>query len=144
MQTGAEDDRGVRIGLSFNPRFLLLAVLLFATEVMIATRMSHVGWVRAYLGDVLVVVLLYAAARSVLRINDHLLLALVFAFACAIEIAQAFSLAERLGFVRGDLMYTVIGNTFSWGDIACYAVGCGVVAGLVLLWHAHARSRKFA
>lgn len=114
--------------------FVLLTLLVFALEVIIATRVSHVSWVRAYLGDVLVVVLVYAAVRSVLRINDYLLLVAVFVFACGIEFAQYFNVAERLGFVRGDVMYTVIGNTFSWGDVACYALGCIATAVVVKLF----------
>lgn len=117
--------------LGFSWPHAMLAVVVFVMEVIIATQLPHVSWIRAYLGDVLVVVLIYAAARSVLRVNDHLLLLAVFVFACCIEFAQYFRLAERLGFVRGDVMYTVIGNTFSWGDIACYAVGCMATALLV-------------
>jgi len=112
---------------------LVLALLVFAVEVIIATRLPHVSWIRAYLGDVLVVVLLYAMIRSVLRINDYLVLLMVFVFACGIEFAQYFHVAERLGYVRGDVMYTIIGNTFSWGDIICYAAGCAITGLIVLL-----------
>ena len=129
MQTGVECGGSAPV-FAFNGRYLLLALLVFAVELIIAMGLSHVAWVRAYLGDVLVVVLLYAMVRSVLRINDYLVLLMVFVFACLVELAQYFGMAERLGFVRGDVMYTVIGNTFSWGDIACYAVGCVLVAGV--------------
>ena len=112
---------------------LLLTMLVFAMEVLIATRLPHVSWVRAYIGDVLVVILLYAMIRSVLRINDYLVLLMVFMFACGIEFAQYFHVAERLGYVRGDVMYTIIGNTFSWGDIVCYAVGCAATGLIVLV-----------
>ncbi len=112
---------------------LVLALLVFAVEVIIATRLPHVSWIRAYLGDVLVVVLLYAMIRSVLRIHDYLVLLMVFVFACGIEFAQYFHVAERLGYVRGDMMYTIIGNTFSWGDIICYAAGCAITGLIVLL-----------
>ena len=112
---------------------LLLTMLAFAMEVFIATRLPHVSWVRAYLGDVLVVILLYAMIRSVLRINDYRVLLMVFVFACGIEFAQYFHVAERLGYVRGDVMYTIIGNTFSWGDIVCYAVGCAATGLIVLV-----------
>lgn len=112
---------------------LLLAALVFMMEVFIATRLPHVSWVRAYLGDVLVVVLLYAMIRSVLRINDYLVLLMVFVFACGIEFSQYLHIAERLGYVRGDVMYTIIGNTFSWGDIVCYAIGCAATGLVVLL-----------
>lgn len=120
------------LAFGFSRVHALLAVMVFAVEVVIATQLSHVSWIPAYLGDVLVVVLIYAAVRSVLRVNDYALLLAVFVFACSIEVMQHFHMAERLGFVRGDVMYTVIGNTFSWGDIACYAVGCATTALLVL------------
>lgn len=129
MQTGVECGGSAPV-FAFNGRYLLLALLVFAVELIIAMGLSHVAWVRAYLGDVLVVVLLYTAARSVLCISDRVLLWAVFLFACLVELAQYFGMAERLGFVRGDVMYTVIGNTFSWGDIACYAGGCVLVAGV--------------
>ena len=118
---------------AFSPRHMLLAIALFLLEVVIATHLSQVTWIRAYLGDVLVVVLLYAAIRSVVRVDDHALLLGVFGLACAMEVAQYFVLAERLGYVRGDVMYTLIGNTFSWADIACYAIGCAAVAGVLAL-----------
>ena len=117
---------------------LLLAMLVFSMEVIIATRLPHVSWVRAYLGDVLVVILLYAMVRSVLRINDYLVLLMVLVFACGIEFAQYYHVAERLGYLRGDVMYTIIGNTFSWGDIVCYAVGCmatGLIVALSRVFH---------
>jgi hypothetical protein len=123
-------ERTPRIG--FSAWHALLALAAFVLEVLIATRVPHASWIRGYFGDVLVVVLLYAAVRSVLRVNDFALLLAVFVFACGIEFAQYFGVAERLGFVRDDVMYTVIGNTFSWGDVACYALGCGLTA-LVLV-----------
>ncbi|KRG41995.1 hypothetical protein ARC78_09945 [Stenotrophomonas pictorum JCM 9942] len=119
---------------AFSPWHMLLAIALFLLEVVIATQLSQVTWIRAYLGDVLVVVLLYAAIRSVVRVDDHALLLGVFGLACAMEVAQYFALAERLGYVRGDVMHTLIGNTFSWADIACYAIGCAVVAGGLALF----------
>ncbi|MGV8960468.1 MAG: DUF2809 domain-containing protein [Stenotrophomonas sp.] len=125
--------RALRGAFGFSPKHLLLACAVFVVEVVIATQVAHVSWIRAYLGDVLVVVLLYAAIASVVRVNDRALVLGVFVFACAIEVAQYFGLAERLGYVRGDVMHTVIGNTFSWGDIVCYAAGCALVAGVLAL-----------
>lgn len=126
----ARAGRGV---FALSPRHLLLAIAIFLAEVLIATQLSHVAWIRAYLGDVLVVVLLYAAIRAMLRLNDHAVLLGVFVLACAMEVAQYVHLAERLGYARGDVMYTLIGNTFSWADIGCYAAGCVVVAGVLAL-----------
>ena len=67
---------------------------------------------------------------------------MVFVFACGMEFAQYFHVAERLGYVRGDVMYTIIGNTFSWGDIVCYAVGCAATGLIVLLSRAFGRIHR--
>ena len=45
--------------LTFQPRFAGLAVLLLAVEVAIA-RYVHSGLIRSFIGDILVVVLVYA------------------------------------------------------------------------------------
>jgi len=71
------------------------------------------------------------------RGSAHAVLLAVFACACLSEGAQVFSVADRLGFARGGLMHTVIGNTFSWGDIGCHAVGCVLAAALRSPEYAH-------
>ena len=47
----------------------------------------------------------------------------VFLFACFIEVMQYFQLVETLG-ITNRVARVVLGSTFDWADIACYAVGC--------------------
>lgn len=110
--------------IKFSLGYLLLTILLFCTEVLIATVFKNNFFVRAYLGDVIVVILLYTLVRSFLKINSIKLISGIFLFSCLIEFAQYFNIAEKLGFKPGSVMYIVIGNSFSWIDILCYAVGC--------------------
>lgn len=110
--------------IKFSLEYFLLTILLFCTEVLIATVFKNNFFVRAYLGDVIVVILLYTFVRSFLKINSIMLISGIFLFSCLIEFAQYFTIAEKLGFKPGSLMYIVIGNSFSWIDILCYAVGC--------------------
>ncbi len=113
------------IKIKFNITYFLLTLLLFIAEVFIATKLKDIFFVRAYLGDVIVVMLLYTFIKSVFIIhNNNRLIAGIFIFSCLIEFAQYFNIAERLGFQRGSLMYIVIGNSFSWVDILCYLAGC--------------------
>lgn len=111
----------------FNLKYFLLTILLFLVEVLIATVLKDQFFIRAYLGDVIVVMLLYTFVRSFLIINDAKLIFGIFVFSCLIEFAQFFNIAEKLGFQPGSLMYIVIGNSFSWVDILCYAAGCLLV-----------------
>jgi hypothetical protein len=111
-------------------RYALVALLLFATEVLIATRFAHVPLVRGSLGDVLVVMLLYCLVLSLRDVRRLRLAAAVFLFACAIELAQHFEVAPLLGLRHGSVASIVLGSTFQWTDILCYFIGC--VAALVL------------
>ncbi|KMQ66554.1 hypothetical protein ACM46_03225 [Chryseobacterium angstadtii] len=110
--------------LKFNLKYFLLTIFIFLIEVLIATKLEDIFFVRAYLGDVIVVMLLYTFVRSFVTMNNEKLILGIFAFSCLVELAQYFNIAEKLGFRPGSLMYIVIGNSFSWIDILCYAAGC--------------------
>lgn len=113
------------IKFKFNLKYFLLSFVLFITEILIATLLKHIFFVRAYLGDVIVVMLLYTLVKSFFIIKyDRKIIAGIFIFSCLIEWAQYFNIADKLGFPRGSIMYIVVGNSFSWVDIACYAIGC--------------------
>ncbi|MBL7880703.1 MAG: DUF2809 domain-containing protein [Chryseobacterium gambrini] len=111
--------------VTFNYTYFLATVFIFLTEVLIATKLKDIFFVRAYLGDVIVVMLIYTFIKTFFRIEDNKKLILgILIFSFLIEVAQYFNIAEKLGFRKGSLMYIVIGNSFSWIDILCYFVGC--------------------
>ena len=111
----------------FSLKYFVLTILIFLVEVLIATKLKNIFFVRAYLGDVIVVILLYTFVKSFFIINNQKLILGILAFSCLIEFAQYFNIAEKLGFRPGSLMYIVIGNSFSWIDILCYAAGCFIL-----------------
>lgn len=116
--------------LKFNITYFFLTVIIFFVEVLIATKLKDIFFVRAYLGDVIVVILLYTFVKSFLIVNDQKLILGILIFSCLIEWGQYFNIAEKSGFRKGSLMYIIIGNSFSWIDILCYAAGCF----LLYLW----------
>lgn len=105
-------------------RWGCLAAALFALEVLIATVGSQVPFVRADLGDFLVVVLVYALVKAVRPVRATTLGLGVFVFATAVECSQALGLAQRKGFARGSLGSLILGTTFQASDLAMYAGGC--------------------
>ncbi|WP_317196392.1 DUF2809 domain-containing protein [Chryseobacterium sp. RR2-3-20] len=113
------ENEGLDFKLKFSIPFFVLTILLFLVEVLIATKLRDVFFVRAYLGDVIVVILLYTFVRTFLQIDREKLIVGIFIFSCLVEFAQYFNIAEKLGFQPGSLMYIVIGNSFSWIDILC-------------------------
>lgn len=110
--------------LQFSLKYFLISIFIFLIEVLIATKLKDIFFVRAYLGDVIVVMLLYTLVKSFFKSNNEKLILGILIFSCLLEFAQYFNIAEKLGFRKGSLMYIVIGNSFSWIDILCYAAGC--------------------
>ena len=109
----------------FSLKYFLLSLLIFIIEVVIATILKDWYFVRAFVGDILVVVLVYTLINSFFEYrNKNKLLFFVFVFAVFVEMLQYFKLAEKLGFQKGSPAYIIIGNYFSWEDILCYAIGC--------------------
>ena len=69
-------------------------------------------WLRAYFGDVLVVILIYTFMLTFLEIKNKMLLNIgVFLFACAIEFAQYFHFADWFGLKDNTIAMIVLGNS---------------------------------
>ena len=107
--------------------FLAAAGVILLTEIYIAICVKG-GFVRHYLGDVLAVILLYALARAAFGVPPLNLPLKIFAFAAALELAQYFGAVQILG-VENKILKVIIGGTFDFADLPCYAVSC-VLAGI--------------
>ena len=105
----------------FHLGYFLIAILLFLIEIVIAKYVM--GWVRSYLGDVFVIMLLYSVIMTLTKLNKTLAVLTTLGLAFAIECSQYFKLAELLGFEKGSVAYIVLGNTFSVEDLVCYIAG---------------------
>ena len=68
--------------------YLLIFLFLLGVEIAIATYLKT-GFIRAYLGDLLVVILLYCLLMSILKPSVKTGLILTLAIAFAIELLQA-------------------------------------------------------
>lgn len=106
--------------------YLLLTLLLFITEIIIALYV-HDAFIRPYMGDVLVVILLYCLLKIFLNISTLKAAVVVLLFAFAVEGLQYMHLAERLGLQQYPLAMVVMGNSFSLIDLLAYVVGIGIV-----------------
>jgi len=109
-----------------NKTYLALTILLFAIEVMIALFV-HDNFIRPYVGDVLVVILMYCFVKSFLDVPTFALAGGVLLFAFAIEGLQYLKIVNVLGLENSNLARTVLGTSFAWLDMLAYVVGTGVV-----------------
>lgn len=110
-----------------NKRILYLLIFcgLLAIEVVIALFVND-SFVRPYVGDVLVTLLLCCLCRVIVPSKIRLLPIYVFVFAACVEIGQYFDLVALLGLADNRILSVALGRTFSWADLVCYAVGCVV------------------
>ena len=106
--------------------FAAAAVILLAVEIVIGLYV-HDSFVRPYLGDTLVVMLIWCVLRIIFPTGKPWLSAAVFLFAVLVETTQIFPLCELLG-VDNRLLRTLMGTSFAWGDIVAYLAGCLVTA----------------
>ena len=113
--------------MKFNLKYFLIAVAIFLVEILIATKLKDIFFIRAYLGDVLVVMLMYYFIKAFFDLEARKLIVGIFIFSCLIEFLQYFHFGELLGFKDNRIVMIVLGNSFSWIDILCYLAGCVVL-----------------
>ena len=112
--------------LRFNRIYFLLAFLLFFIELYIALYV-HDAFVRPYVGDLLVVILIYCLVRSFLNTKAPKTIWCVLVFAYLIELSQYLGLIKYLGLGHSRLANLVLGNSFEWIDIVAYTLGALLV-----------------
>ncbi|MCM0147194.1 DUF2809 domain-containing protein [Photobacterium galatheae] len=100
-------------------------MLLLVVLVLIALFVRD-SFVRPFLGDVLVVVWLYACVTSVIRCQPWVASLSVLAFAYAVELAQYIQVLHWLGWENHTALRIILGATFDWLDILAYTIGCGL------------------
>lgn len=103
--------------------YALLFVALFLIEVIIALFV-HDNFIRSYIGDLLVTVLLCAFLRIFIPEKIKALPIFVFIFSVLVEFAQYIDIVKLLGLENSNFLSVLIGRSFSVIDIICYGLGC--------------------
>lgn len=100
----------------------MFTVILFITEVLIALFL-HDSFVRPYVGDFLVVILIYCFVKNFLNISVIKLAIATLLFAYLVEMLQHFQLVNYLGLQNSQLAKTILGSSFEWSDMLAYTLG---------------------
>lgn len=102
--------------------YAALFVMLTAAEILIGAFV-HDSFVRPYVGDVIVVVVIYCFVRIFIPERVRVLPLYIFILSAGVEILQGLQIADRLG-ITSPVLRTIIGTVCDPKDIICYAVGC--------------------
>jgi uncharacterized membrane protein len=112
--------------LIFNKNYFIVTFILFIIELLIAFYL-HDKIIRPYIGDLLVVILIYTFVKSFLKIGVNKLAFYVLIFAFVIEWLQYINFITLIGLQNNQLAKIVFGNSFEWIDIAAYIGGIAIV-----------------
>ena len=112
--------------LTFNIKYFFLTILIFIAEVLIALFV-HDTIIRPYIGDVLVVILIYCFIKSFLKLPVLAVAIFVLLFSFGIEFLQYLNIVEKLGLQESKIARTVIGTSFAWIDLVCYIAGIIII-----------------
>ena len=107
--------------MKINKIYLCIFLILVVIEVMIALFV-HDTIIRPYIGDVLIVFLMYSFIRGIVGKRIKLLLLYLFIFSALVEIAQYFQIVKMLNLQDNKLFSIIIGTHFDIKDILCYLV----------------------
>ena len=106
----------------YGTTFLILLIV----EVLIALYV-HDTFIRPYIGDILVVAVIYSFIRFFIPNRVKFMPLYVFVFAAFVEILQYFKLVNVLGLEGNTFARIIIGSTFDIKDIICYGIGAIVI-----------------
>lgn len=107
----------------FNKKFFASFLVLFIIEVFIAMYV-HDRIIRPFVGDMIVVWVVYCFVRSFINKRIKWLPIYVFIFAAFIEGLQYINIVEILNIQSNRILSIALGSTFDIKDIGCYFVGC--------------------
>lgn len=112
----------------FHSKYFYTTVLLFLVELFIGIFVRD-GFIRPFVGDLLVVILIYCFVKSFWKIRPNPAIAAIFIFACIVEGLQYLNIIDILGIRQYKLLVIILGSSFDWHDILAYATGSAI-----LLW----------
>lgn len=111
---------------TLDRRFLLFTIILFIVEVLIALYV-HDSIIRPYVGDYLVVILIYCFVKAFIKASPLKVAIGVLLFAYLIEFLQYFNFLERVGWENNKMAKIVLGHGFEWIDLLMYTLGISTV-----------------
>ncbi len=108
--------------MRWNWKYAIIALLIFGIEVLIALFVRD-RFIRPFMGDLLVVVLLFFAFKTILKTKALKIAIGVFLFACGVEVLQLFEMVKLLGLEGNRVASVILGSTFDWLDLLAYFLG---------------------
>ncbi len=112
--------------LKFKKQYLIYAIIILIIEIGIALFI-HDNFIRSYVGDFLVVILIYCFLQSFLSTEVWQTATGVLLCSYMIEILQYFHALNKVGLQKFTLARIILGTSFDWTDIGAHTAGIALV-----------------
>lgn len=112
--------------IKFNWYYFVLTILLLGLEILIAL-FAHDSIIRPYIGDLLVVILIYCFVKSFVNTPVFMTAVSVLLFSYTVEILQYLKIINVLGLQHSGIARMVIGTSFEWIDLLAYTAGVAII-----------------
>lgn len=114
-------------------KYIIGFLILLVIEILIALFV-HGGFIRNYLGDVIVVWVVYCFVKMIFpKLNSYFTAIGVMLFAFVVEFLQAVNIVDILGLGNIKFFRVIIGTSFSVIDLICYACGTAFIFILIFI-----------
>jgi Protein of unknown function (DUF2809) len=115
--------------MRINKKYMISFFVLFIVEALIALFV-HDNFIRPYIGDILVIILMYTFIKGIIDIKTKRLPIYLFLFALFVEVMQYFKIIELLHLGNNKIASIIMGTSFDVKDILCYLIGSIIL----MLW----------
>ncbi len=107
-----------------NFHFVIFLIILIIEIIIAKYEFHHI--IRGFVGDVLVIPLIYHFIRSCWDISPKKLMPWILLFAGCVEVLQFFRLVNLFG-IESEFIKVIIGTTFDIWDLVAYLIGAFLV-----------------
>lgn len=107
--------------------YILLSLLFLILCALIVSLFSSNQFIRGFLGDAVIVILIYCFAKSFKNFSPLPLSIGVTVFAYGIEFSQYFKIITLLGFKENLFTRIVFGSVFDPLDLIAYTIGGTII-----------------
>ncbi|WP_297510380.1 DUF2809 domain-containing protein [Flavobacterium sp.] len=108
--------------MQFDKHAFIYFIAFLCAEIAITLWVSDT-FIRPYLGDVLVIFLLFYFVKSGVNKPTAVVATACLLFALIIEFLQSIDCISLLGLEHNAIARAVLGTSFAWADIGCYFIG---------------------
>lgn len=122
--------------------YIVGTLLLTGVEVLIGV-FEFSSFIRSYIGDVIIVWVLYCLFRSFVpkKFSSYAVAVGILAFSFVVEFLQKAHIADLLG-IENRLLRVLIGTNYATEDLWCYAAGTAVTLLEIFIFQKLSSRRK--